>query len=208
MPDNMSVNPTVVDMSSDAFTSKSPNPDGRVLMNEYVEMHNPNIRSVGEWKQIPDSHMIRDAYDVPKSNISLYQGVENGQYKIGELNEFSDTTTVVPVRTAKGKRVKSVNWQNNAPSYTYEDGTVVKDLPFDVKGTFGNDKGGVFVNKPFELDSLQTVQLNNVLKRIGPAHPVKQDSGSYSYYETAPGENYLQQGAGYNNKNVFLFGVK
>lgn len=39
--------------------------------------------------------------NTPLRNVSLFQGVENGTYKIAPLSNFVDTTYVIPVRTKK-----------------------------------------------------------------------------------------------------------
>jgi len=45
MPDNMSTDPTVMDLSSGAYISRKETDSGLDLFNEYMEMHNPNIHS-------------------------------------------------------------------------------------------------------------------------------------------------------------------
>lgn len=208
MPSNMSSDPTVIDLSSNAYSSRSESDSGQDLFNEYMEVHNPNIHSAEVWKRLPDDYLLKDNYEMPKSNIRLYQGVENGTYKIAPLEHFNDTTTLIPNRTALGQRLVGVSESEEGPVFKFENDSTSTSLPFSGKGTIGNESGGMFINRPTDLNAEQIQQINEFIKQHGPVHQVKQDSGSYGYYETSPGKEYLNQGVGFDKNNVLIFGRK
>jgi hypothetical protein len=157
---------------------------------------------------LPDDYLLKDNYEMPKSNIRLYQGVENGTYKIAPLEHFNDTTTLIPNRTALGQRLVGVSESEEGPVFKFENDSTSTSLPFSGKGTIGNESGGMFINRPTDLNAEQIQQINEFIKQHGPVHQVKQDSGSYGYYETSPGKEYLNQGVGFDKNNVLIFGRK
>lgn len=205
----LSVAPTVVDLTSDAYAANSDEiTQGTDLFNEFTEIVNPNIHSAWKWKTLPSNYLLTDGYNMPLNDISLYQGVENGTYKIMPLDQFGNNTTVIPVRGAgvTHPRLTSAQWVDGRPSYKYDNDSTYTGLTFPAKGTIGNENGGMFINKPGQLDSAQVAQINNFLQQYGPAYMTLQDSGSNSQYEVRPGDLYSDQGLGYRTDNTMIFG--
>jgi len=155
-----------------------------------------------------DDYMLRDDYSMPKSNIRLYQGVENGTYKIAPLEHFNDTTTVIPNRTRLGPKLTGIVEQGGQPIFQFENDSTSTVLPFKNKGTIGNESGGMFVNRPTDLNAEQIQQINDFIQQHGPVYQIQQDSGSYGHYETSPGQEYVNQGVGHNKNNILIFGKK
>lgn len=209
---DLSFNPTVVDMTTGAYTTNHDDDTyGVDLFNEMTEMINPNIYPARYWRTKDPDYMLGDNYNIPLKNISLFQGVENEGYRLMPLDEFDPNTTVVPIRMGGVTRPKlmEATWSHGHPSYRFEDGGTEFPAYNGVsKFTIGNENGGMFVNKPSQLDSAQIVQLNELLQKIGPAYVAGQDSGSNAHYEVQPGTNYSNQGVGYNKRNTLIFGKK
>lgn len=67
-----------------------------ILSNEFVEDNPNNIRKAQDFRNTTDT-LIGDK-KIPLSKISQFYGVESGRLKSGNLQNFNDTTTVVPVR--------------------------------------------------------------------------------------------------------------
>lgn len=205
----LSVHPTVVDLTSNAYAANSDEiTSGTDLFNEFTEMTNPNIHIAKKWSKLSPNYLLTDGYNIPLKDISLFQGVENGTYKIAPLGEFESTTTVVPVRGTgvSHPRLVGADWHENRPRYMFENDSTSFSPGFSNKGTIGNINGGLFVNKPDELDSTQVAQINNFLQQFGPSYATLQDSGSNSQYETKPGNEYSDQGVGYQLDNTMIFG--
>lgn len=209
---NLSFDPTVVDMTTGAYTTNYDDDTyGVDLFNEMTEMINPNIYPAHYWRTKHPDYLLGDNYNIPLKNISLFQGVEDEGYRLMPLDQFNPNTTVAPIRMGGVTRPKlmEATWSNGHPSYKFDDGGTEFPSYGDVsKFTIGNENGGMFVNKPSQLDSTQVVQLNELLQKIGPAYVAGQDSGSNGHYETQPGINYSNQGVGYNQQNTLIFGKK
>lgn len=77
-----------------------------ILVNDFVEDTPNNIRAAKDFKNTTDT-LIGDK-QIPLSHFSNYYGLENGKLKIGNIGDFDDNTTVVPVRN-KTRLVKSVD---------------------------------------------------------------------------------------------------
>lgn len=69
------------------------------LFNEFVETQNPSIYRASDYKQ-GNVSTFGDS-NIPTKNVSLFQGVEDGKFKIGNIEDFKDDTYVYPVRNIK-----------------------------------------------------------------------------------------------------------
>ena len=106
---NLQYSNTFVDLSKNAYSTQTFAPDNAnsALFNEFLEFSNPAIFPASHWKTLPLNYKIGDG-NIPLKDISLFQGVENGTYKIGALDSFHDNTVVIPVRTAKSPGIMSI----------------------------------------------------------------------------------------------------
>jgi hypothetical protein len=70
------------------------------LFNEFVEHpDNATIRKAEWYKNNPDA-LVSDKH-FPVSNFNKFAGIENGHFKLDDLHNFSDTTTIIPVRNIR-----------------------------------------------------------------------------------------------------------
>lgn len=204
----LSHDPTVIDLSTGAYSTQTDDgAEGVDLFNDYVELTNSHVHPAYWWAQRSPDYLLRDSYDMPLGNISLFQGVENGTYKLMPLQDFNKSTIVVPARSTgiAHPRVTEAIWRDGKPLYRFENDTTATALPFEAKGTIGNSAGGLFVNRPHQIDSSQVMTINKFLQQNGPAWANGQDSGSMSNYETYPGTRYLDQGVG-GEDSTLIFG--
>lgn len=71
-----------------------------ILTNDFVENNANNIRVAKDFKNTKDT-LIGDN-KIPLSNMPYFYGIQDGNLKIGHINDFNDETTVVPVRNRTG----------------------------------------------------------------------------------------------------------
>lgn len=173
-------------------------PDTRqktALFNEFVEEKNPSIHRAklikkGQVKDLGDHHM-------PVQNFTLWNGIENGSFKVAPIEQFNDTTLVFPVRNIKRgtKPIQQIyinprNKNTNAIfGITVDNDTV----PFSAYGTgildtkkmvLGNSSGNsLFIGDFTQLSPEQFDMVNEHLK-TNPSYPVRTDLGSYELYRT------------------------
>ena len=91
------------------------------LFNEFVEASgNPTIRRASEYKGLPEDAVIGDR-NMPVKNFNLFAGIENGHWKMDQLQNFNDTTTIIPVRNIKSgiDPIQEIIYNNN-PDKSYE----------------------------------------------------------------------------------------
>ena len=70
------------------------------MFNEFVEHPaNATIRKAEWYKNNPDSS-VSDRH-FPVSNFNKFAGIENGHFKLDDLHNFNDTTTIIPVRNIR-----------------------------------------------------------------------------------------------------------
>lgn len=93
-----------IDLSQNAYASTGETPEGATsaLASEFMEEINPSVFTAAKWKTLPSDYMLRDWKDMPLKDIRLFYGVEDGTFKIMPLDQFRDSTTIVPVRTPYG----------------------------------------------------------------------------------------------------------
>ena len=117
---------------------------------------------------------------------------------------------------------KLSDWTSNNPkpepaTITFEDGAQTHAIPYSYgKFTLGNSKGGFYINHPDVLKNAgirQTLQQH--IDRSGePLYPVVLDNGAFSEHiiDRFPQQNlvqnYLKQGYGVTDDNVFVIGTK
>lgn len=89
----------IVNLGNNVIRLTPTSKQATALFNEFVETKNPSIYKASDYKQ----GKIKNFSDknIPIENISLFQGVQNGHYKVGNINDFDDTTLVFPVRNIK-----------------------------------------------------------------------------------------------------------
>jgi len=77
--------------------SNEPDNAKSVLFNEFVE-NNPNtVRLKKDFINTKDT-LLGDK-KIPISNIHNFYGIEDGKFKVGNIGEFDDNTTIVPIRS-------------------------------------------------------------------------------------------------------------
>lgn len=93
-----------VDLSQNAYSStgETPKDATSVLGSEFMEEKNPAVFTAAKWRTLPSDYMLRDWKDMPLSDIRLFYGVEDGALKVAPLDQFKDSTVVVPSRTPWG----------------------------------------------------------------------------------------------------------
>ena len=89
----------IVDLSHDVIRPTRDSKQSTILFNEYLEDQNPSIYPAGEYqsgnvKTFGNNH-------IPVENVSLYNGIEDGHYKLDSLNHFDPNTKVFPARNIK-----------------------------------------------------------------------------------------------------------
>ena len=68
-----------------------------IYFSDFVEIENSNhIRQAGRFRHTQDT-LLGDKM-MPLSHFSRFYGIENGRIKSGRLDQFSDSTVVLPVR--------------------------------------------------------------------------------------------------------------
>lgn len=115
--DSNSKKPTVQDLRNKKVKRITDDERHTILSNEFVERHNPNtIRQAKDFKNTTDT-LLGDKH-IKLSNIKQFYGIENGKVKVGNINQFNDTTTVVPVRNKNyGKITKIIKGVKKVPNY-------------------------------------------------------------------------------------------
>ena len=70
------------------------------LFNEFVEHpQNSTVRTTNWYKANSDAK-VSDR-QIPVYNFSKFAGIENGHFKLDDLSNFNDTTTIIPVRNIR-----------------------------------------------------------------------------------------------------------
>ena len=77
-----------------------------ILFNEFVEDNANNIRPKKDFINTKDV-FIGD-HKIPLNKISLYYGTEDGKFKVGNINNFDDNTTIVPIRNNNVGRITKI----------------------------------------------------------------------------------------------------
>lgn len=102
-------NAEVIDLTNKNMQRITPSTSNvsTILVNEFVEDNPNNIRRARDFKNTTDT-LIGDR-KIPLSKISQFYGIEDGKLKAGDLQNFNDTTTVVPIRNKNiGKVVEYI----------------------------------------------------------------------------------------------------
>ena len=109
--------PIVIDLSDKKLVNASKNKANNILSNEFIEYNNNTIRKAKDFKHTTDT-LLGDR-KIPMSKISQFYGIENGKLKVDSLQNFNDTTTIIPVRNKNvGKIKKVINHGYQAPDYS------------------------------------------------------------------------------------------
>ena len=155
----LTTEPAFVDLTQNAYSSRGEevNNANSALFNEFVEMDNPAIFTVQQWKDLPENYEMWDS-NTPLRNVSLFQGVENGTYKIAPLSNFVDTTYVIPVRT---KKMPGILRFEGSPNYE-EDLKNWNDTKRELLRNKNQDHNA-YVNKK---DSLQRIKYKPIFENI------------------------------------------
>ena len=77
-----------------------------ILFNEFVEDNANNIRPKKDFINTKDI-FIGD-HKIPLNKISLYYGVEDGKFKVGNINNFDNNTIIVPIRNHNVGRITKI----------------------------------------------------------------------------------------------------
>lgn len=94
----------IVMLDKDAIRVTPDTEQQGTLFNEFVETKgNPSIRKA-EWYKLNQDKNVGDR-NIPVKNFTYYGGLENGAFKVMPLNQFNDTTTVIPARNLKKETV-------------------------------------------------------------------------------------------------------
>lgn len=88
-----------VDLSEEKIARIGPGTEGvkGIYFSDFVEKRrNNHIRRAADFRETADT-LLTDL-DIPLSHISRYYGIEDGRIKAGRLDQFADSTVVLPVR--------------------------------------------------------------------------------------------------------------
>ena len=90
----------IVKLDKDAIRVTPETEQRGTLFNEFVESEeNPTVRTA-EWYKLNQDQSVGDR-NIPVNNFTYYGGLENGAFKVQSLDQFNDTTTVIPARNLK-----------------------------------------------------------------------------------------------------------
>ena len=90
----------IVKLDKDAIRVTPETEQRGTLFNEFVESEeNPTVRTA-EWYKLNQDQSVGDR-NIPVANFTYYGGLENGAFKVQSLDQFNDTTTVIPARNLK-----------------------------------------------------------------------------------------------------------
>lgn len=90
----------IIDLRNNAIRLTPTSKQSTALFNEFVENKYPSVRKAKDYKD-NSNLIIGDLKQFPASDVNYYGGIENGIFKIQELKNFADTTTVIPARNIK-----------------------------------------------------------------------------------------------------------
>lgn len=90
----------IVSLDNNVIRLTPDSQQSNALVNEFVENKYPSVLTAKEYKENPD-RIIGDIKQFPASNIHYYAGIEDGKFRIDELENFDDNTTVIPARNIK-----------------------------------------------------------------------------------------------------------
>lgn len=111
----MKENAVLLDLSGETLTRVGPDTEGvkGIYFSEFVEERNPNqIRPAAGFRNTADS-LITDK-EIPLSKISRFYGIEDGKLKIGGLDNFRDSTVVIPVRNRNYGAVADIDIEHSS----------------------------------------------------------------------------------------------
>lgn len=156
------------------------------LFNEFVETKNPSIRTAKEYK----SGRIRNFGDrnIPTKNVYLYQGVEEGKFKIGYIDDFQDETQVYPVRNIKKdylSPIKNISITKNGKNGISKDYEF--SLPRGVPSTIYNKIKQDLLDQDVNYQNLQKdvedYYQYGYIRDLLKAYPDRTDRLWYNYYD-------------------------
>lgn len=176
--------PVFVNLSENAYASTGQPVENAnsALFNDFVEVINPSVFTAQHWRSLPSDYKLFDRKNVPLQDISLFQGVENGTYKIAPLEHFNDTTTLIPVRTAKHPGIVKFegtpNYKDEALAYQRKENALKNEV---AKARTERDNA---------MDSLQTIlykptllEIKNILSKQGVDTTNIHDNPSLQLYK-------------------------
>lgn len=101
-------NATIIRLNNKKVSRITPNTNNAesILFNDFVENNPNNIRKAKDFKNTSDV-LIGDK-KIPLNKISYYYGIENDKLKVGDINNFNDTTTIIPVRNKNIGKIKKI----------------------------------------------------------------------------------------------------
>lgn len=89
----------IVDLSTNALRSDKNSKQKSILFNEFVEEHNPSIYPASKYAD--GSVTTFGDRNIPRENVNIFAGVEDGKYKAGPIEIFNPNTLVYPARNVK-----------------------------------------------------------------------------------------------------------
>lgn len=154
-----------------------------VLANEFVETkYKNNIRKAKNFKHTTDT-LIGDRR-IKLSNINKFYGIENGKLKIDNIDNFSDETTVIPVRNPNRSKIKKVIQKDNKLHLidAKNDTTPINSfrLPEKDKIIFSDENGNAIFVNDLRNENVRN-KLNKSLETIN-RYPILIDNGRYDHY--------------------------
>ena len=182
----------IVDLSKNVVRVSPGSKQKTVLFNEFVETKNPSIHKASEIK----NRQVATIGDnnIPVQNFMLWSGIEGRKYKVGNINQFNDTTTVIPVRNIKKGTppIKKIYINPNRQPKVFGISINNDTIPFSAYGTqildtkkmiLGNDKGNsLFIGDFTKMSPAQFDYINRHLL-INPSYPIRTDLGSFELYK-------------------------
>ena len=110
----------LVDLSAEELSRITPETSGvhGIYFSDFVEAKNSNhIRLACDFANTRDVFIMDEL--IPLSRFSRFYGVEDGRLKVGRLDQFRDSTTVLPVRNRDHGYISRIEVEegNNVPFF-------------------------------------------------------------------------------------------
>lgn len=87
-----------------------------IYFSDFVEINNPNhIRTAGMFRHTADT-LLGDKM-MPLSHFNRFYGIEDGRIKAGRLDQFADSTIVLPVRNRDCGYISRIELRRNPKSH-------------------------------------------------------------------------------------------
>lgn len=160
---------------------KNTNNAETILFNDFVSQgrRENSFNYASYFKNTPPKY-VGGTY-IPFSRITTFWGEDDGKFKSGYLDQFSDSAIITPNRSKYIGKVVKVIPHEDQYAYITEQGDTVPEKVQGIEGpkrVFADENG----NTAYTYGMNDVDYLNTIFQQRGPMYPVLIDNGRYGYH--------------------------